>query len=85
MPLFLNSGTIPEHLLVETWGSNGHELEVLLGGYVISLADFLVAAEYVLTNTDLEPGDPRLQFVERIKSMEKVAGYSQGRERLYAP
>lgn len=82
MSLILNMGTKPYGLRVKTFGFGSRLNTVYLGDYEISLEDFLVAAEYVLTNTDLEPNDPRLQFVERVKSMEEVDGYNPGRKRL---
>ena len=80
MSLSLNLGTKPAGLQVKTWGSK----TVYLGDYEISMKDFLSAAEYVLTNTDLEPKDPRLQFVKCVKSIKKVKGYKLGQKRLEA-
>jgi hypothetical protein len=57
---------------------------VFLGDYEISLEDFLAAAEYVLTNTDLEPSDPRILFVKYVRSMKEVDGYNLDRKRLEA-
>ena len=57
---------------------------VHLGEYEISMKDFLCTAEYVLTNTDLEVDDPRLQFVRCVKSMEIVNGYNPDGKRLKA-
>jgi hypothetical protein len=57
---------------------------IRIGEYKIPLEDFLAAAEYVLTNTDLEPDDPRLQFVQLVQSMKQVDGYDPGRKRLVA-
>ncbi len=48
----------------------------------ISLADFLSAAYYVLTNTDLEPNDPRLAFLKVVKEMAVISGYTAGESRL---
>jgi hypothetical protein len=42
----------------------------------VSLIDFLVIAEYVLTNTDLVKDDPRLIFIKRIKESTTGAGYN---------
>ena len=78
MSLTLDQGTKPVGLSVMTLGSD----TILLGDYEISLKDFLCVAKYVLTNTDLEPDDPRLQFVKRVQSMEEVNGYNPGGKRL---
>ena len=56
---------------------------VHLGRYDISLEDFLIAANYVLTNTDLiGENDPRLAFIERVKGMRIVDGFNEGGRRL---
>ena len=81
MSLVLNQGTKPEGLEIKTWGMP--ELpDVQLGDYEISMEDFLECAFYVLTNTDLQPNDPRLVFVERVKKMTQLDGYMSGRKRL---
>lgn len=82
MSLFLDLGTNPAGLQVKTFGFGPMGSTVHLGDYEISLEDFLIAAEYVLVNTDLEPNDPRLQFVKCVRSMKKVAGYNPSRRRL---
>lgn len=79
MSLLLNRGTIPE-VLVKTHGT-GIE-EVFLGDYEISMSDFMDAAHYVLTNSDLKPNDPRRGFVERVKTMREVDGYNAGEKRF---
>jgi len=71
MSLSLNSGTIPAGLNVSTFGYGPIGNTVYLGDYEISLEDFLKAALYVLTNADLEPNDPRLQFVKCVQSMKR--------------
>lgn len=43
-------------------------------GFEISLPDFLIAAHYVLTNSNLQAEDPRLRFVERVRSMRVADG-----------
>lgn len=50
----------------------------------ITMYDFLCAAYYVLTSSDLVEDDPRLQFVKRVSSMRKVKGYYPGAKRLSA-
>lgn len=77
MSLSLVMGTKPVGLVVKTYdGFGSTETIVYLGDYEISLIDFLVMATYVLTNTDLRPDDPRLQFVKCVKSMKEVDGYN---------
>lgn len=78
MSLSLDLGTKPNGLEISMWFDN----TVYLGDYEISLIDFLVAARYVLTNTDLEPDDPRLQFVKCVQSMKEVDGYNPGGKHL---
>lgn len=80
MSLLLAQGTRPTNLRVKTLGVG--EDPVLIGEYEISMLDFLAAAEYVLTNTDLRPGDPRLKFVRRVSAMRRVEGYHAAKERL---
>jgi hypothetical protein len=81
MTLLLERGTQPEGLGVKTLGGPLGNI-VFLGNYQISLEDFLFAAEYVLTNTNLKSNDPRLQFVKCVKSMKKVEGFGSGGKRL---
>ena len=78
MTLSLSMGTKPDGLEIKTWNAD----TVYLGDYEISLIDFLYAAKYVLTNVDLKPNDPRLKFVEYMKSMKAIDGYSPGGKRL---
>ena len=82
MSLSLDLGTKPAGLEVKTFGFGSMGNTVHLGDYEISLEDFLVTAEYVLTNTDLEPNDPRLQFVKCVQSMKEVDGHNPNRKRL---
>ena len=72
MSLSLDLGTKPDGLEIKTYGFDGMRNVVHIGSYEISIIDFLYAAHYVLTNTALEPNDPRLQFVKCVKSMEEV-------------
>ena len=44
--------------------------------FEIPLTDFLSLAHYVLTNDDLQPKDPRLKFINVVKSMKKVKGWN---------
>ena len=82
MSLILGLGTKPAGLEVKTFGFGPMGNTVHLGEYEISLEDFLLMTKYVLTNTDLEPNDPRLQFVKCIRSMKEVNGYTPNRKHL---
>lgn len=84
MSLSLDLGTKPAGLEVNTFGLGEIGSTIYLGNYEISLKDFLVTAFYVLTNTDLETNDPRLQFVKCVQSMKEVEGYYPIRKRLQA-
>jgi hypothetical protein len=79
MSLKLDGGTKPKGLFIKTSGLND---TIILGDYRISMLDFLLAARYVLTNTDLEPNDPRLKFIEVIKKMRVVEGWDSAKKRL---
>ncbi len=52
------------------------------GEVKLTMDDFCFAALYIMTSTDLEPNDPRLNFIEEIKKLEKIPGHDKGRERL---
>ena len=82
MSLILAMGTQPVGLEVKTFGFGLMGDKVYLGDYEISIEDFFFAAEYVLTNTNLGPNDPRLQFVKCVKSMKEVEGYNPSKKRL---
>jgi hypothetical protein len=47
-----------------------------------ALLDFLVIAEYVLTNTDLRKDDPRLLFIKTLKGAKIVKGFNKGKKRI---
>ena len=49
---------------------------VSIGDYDITLQDFLEIVVYVLNKTDLETRDPRLAFLEYVKSMQQVDGWN---------
>ena len=74
MSLCLNRGTKPEGLEIKMFPMGGQV--VLLGDYEITMEDFLIAVHYVLTNTNLTEGDPRLQFVECVRSMQVTKGHT---------
>lgn len=76
--LTLDRNTKPKGLPIKTYGPN----MVHLGDYEISTEDFLEAALYVLTNTDLGLDDQRVQFVKSVKAMRVVKGFNKGHKRL---
>jgi hypothetical protein len=75
-----NPGTKPSGLEVKTYSIKS--LPVRFGEYEISMEDFLCAAEYVLTNSDLYGNDPRRQFIKCVQAMKEVPGYNTTRKRL---
>ena len=42
------------------------------GSFDLSIEDFLLLTRYVLTNTDVIPDDPRIAFVDKLKSAKVV-------------
>jgi hypothetical protein len=84
MTLALFNGTQPEGLVVNTmtFPFPGEKTVVLLGDYEISLEDFLYTAWFVLSNTELAPKDPRLQFIKCIKRARRVDRFKPGMKRL---
>lgn len=82
MSLLLNNGTKPDGVEIKTFGFGTMQGIIYLGDYEISLSDFLCAAKYVLSNTDLEPNDPRLQFVKCIRETREIGGYNPSKMRL---
>ncbi len=74
-------GTKPHDLEIKTGGFGGLP-DVQIGDYEISMKDFLLVVHYVLTNTNLEPDDPRLQFVKCVQSMQKIDGWGGSGKRL---
>ena len=49
---------------------------VQIGPIEMPIREFCMVAMYVLTNTDLEPGDPRSEFVEDVKRLAKIRGFN---------
>lgn len=82
MPLNLVLGTEPKGLEVRTRVISPLLHIVLVGEYQISMPDFLMMAEYVLTNSDLERDDMRRRFVKTVQSMQEVEGDNLGKKRL---
>lgn len=76
MSLSLENGTQPHGLLVRACGKIGDTKDVVtIGGYALSIEDFLTLASYVLTNPDLRENDPRLDFLTHVESMKMVDGW----------
>ena len=48
----------------------------------IGIEDFLCAAAYVLTNTDLVENDARIEFQKWVSRLQSVDGYNKGNQRL---
>ncbi len=71
MSMLLNRGTTPKDLEVKTYDADF----VILGDYKLSLFDFLAAVEYVLENANLETGDLRLEFLEKMQNAGVVPGW----------
>lgn len=92
MSLSLNQGTVPEGVTVHTYGSpiddrvhiDVHDAGKIAVGLEVTLDDFLAAAWYVLTNTDLEEGDPRVGFRDAVAAMAVGPGHNPGGSRLVA-
>ena len=49
---------------------------VAIGPVEMPIEEFCVTAMYVLANTDLEPDDPRLEFIEDVKRLAKIKGFN---------
>lgn len=84
MSLILCQGTKPTNLSIKTFGCCDDKF-VHLGKYKITMNDFVAAAMYVLTNTDLEENDPRLEFVKAVQRLKPVKGFNRGSKRLTIP
>lgn len=65
---------------VKTQGEG--DQEVYIGGLWIPLQEFLDAAYYVVTNTDLRPDDPRFKFLQKINDLILTSGYNKNQERF---
>lgn len=79
MSLSLDLGTKPDGTVART-DFDGKLVEV--GDLEISTEDFCQLAMYVLTNTDLQPNDPRLHFMNQLAKLSVVDGHMPGRKRL---
>jgi len=70
MSLALEFGTKPHGLNIQTHTAKPNIVQI--GEYELSIEDFLLAAFYVLTNTNLTHDDQRLEFVKSIHAMRIV-------------
>ena len=81
MSLSLDLGTEPKGLEVKTYGIESLP-HVRIGDYEISMKDFRYMVEYVMTNTDLLPDDPRISLQESIENMIVSDGYNPDGKRF---
>ena len=58
--------------------------KVYFGDHVVDLEDFVEAMKYVLTNSDLLDGDPRIQFMTWCAKLAVVDGFNPNALRLKA-
>lgn len=74
-----------ERLDIKTHDIGKHEVELRCGSCFadVPIVDFLIAVEYVLTNVDLAPDDPRLLFIERIRASSVGAGWDKRGKRIH--
>lgn len=76
MSFILGNETKPP-LQIKTYGMvfGGPDV-VMLEDSEIPVSDFLAAVQFSLTNKDLRENDPRLWFLEMIKTMDTCEGYN---------
>ena len=79
MSLGLDLGTLPEGTEAKT-DFDGKFVDV--GGIRITTEDFCQLAMYVLTNTDLQPNDSRLHFMNQLAKLNVIDGFMPRRKRL---
>jgi hypothetical protein len=53
---------------------------IILEDYEISLKDWLIATQYILTNADLSEADIRLDFIEWVKTLKHEEGWNSFRD-----
>ena len=53
-----------------------------INGLVLRYDEFLDVARLVLSGSDLEPGDPRLSFIQEVRSARIGPGWNPGGERI---
>ena len=78
MSLSLDLGTKPSGTIASMMNAD----KVNIGPLEVSTEDFCQLAMYVLTNTDLVAGDPRLHFMNQLEKLNQVPGHNDGGVRL---
>lgn len=58
------------------------EKMVFIADHAVGMEDFCELVKYVLTNADLVKNDPRLELVEKMRSLIFVEGYNPGGRRM---
>ena len=76
-PMVIAKSGIPGTNSINLYNSN-NDME-------IPMDDFCCLVEYVMTNTDLFPDDPRFKFIERIKQASITKGYDPYNVRIVLP
>jgi len=70
-PFFLNGGTKPQGMQVQTFPSVGGEDFVYIGrDFKIPYSEFCKMVEYFFTKNPLKPDDVRLQCMEKIRTLQ---------------
>jgi hypothetical protein len=67
---------------VKTWNNRNVNIWNKKWDVTLPVGAILEIAAYTIENTDLLPDDPRIAFVEYVKTMHKAAGFNPGAERL---
>jgi hypothetical protein len=70
----------PTNLMVNISGIGNPGGQVSVGPYGMSMKDFLEVVSHVLTDTILDPEDPRFQFIEHVRSMRPVESFPKGEQ-----
>ncbi len=64
------------NLKAKTYGFGSARGMVQINDVNMSMEEFVRIAWYVLTNTDMDPEDPRKEFVRIVKESEVVEGWN---------
>ncbi len=79
MSIILDQGTRPEGTAVKAYPSGmmlSDQACIVVGDITMTMADFVAVMAYGLICTDLEgENDPRIEFVEKVRRAEVVAGH----------
>lgn len=82
MSIELDMGTLPEGTIaVTSW--DGSSVDV--GDITIAMADFCHLVLHVITNSDLQPEDPRFDLFSQLAQLKILDGFMPGRKRLGYP